>query len=192
MAREKLLHLDLETTGLDEKKHGITQIAGMVEIDGEIVETFNFHVKPYGFQEITKEALEINGTKIKDLNKFPAPGIVYKNFIKVLEKYIDKFDKTDKFHMVGYNCQSFDSEFLREFFINNKNKFYGGLFWSATIDVMALAANHLRLKRHRMSNFQLKTVAEELGIEVDETKLHDALYDIELTREIFEIVRGTK
>ena len=43
-----------------------------------------------------------------------------------------------------------------------------------------------------MENFQLKTVAKFLGVEVDETKLHDAEYDIYLTIEIFKIVTGIK
>lgn len=39
-----------------------------------------------------------------------------------------------------------------------------------------------------MENFQLRSVAKYLGIEVDETKLHDAKYDIYLTLEIYKIV----
>jgi DNA polymerase-3 subunit epsilon len=39
-----------------------------------------------------------------------------------------------------------------------------------------------------MENFKLSTVAKELVIITDETKLHDALYDIKLTRAIYTIV----
>jgi DNA polymerase-3 subunit epsilon len=39
-----------------------------------------------------------------------------------------------------------------------------------------------------MANFQLKTVAAFLGIEVDESRLHDAEYDIDLTMQIYDIV----
>jgi DNA polymerase-3 subunit epsilon len=37
-----------------------------------------------------------------------------------------------------------------------------------------------------MENFKLKTVAQEMGIEVDESKLHDAKYDLELTYQIYQ------
>jgi DNA polymerase-3 subunit epsilon len=37
-----------------------------------------------------------------------------------------------------------------------------------------------------MENFKLMTVARTLGIEVDESQLHDALYDVKLTKEIYE------
>ena len=39
-----------------------------------------------------------------------------------------------------------------------------------------------------MEDFKLKTVAKQLGIEIDESKLHDAEYDIYLTMEIHRIV----
>lgn len=39
--------------------------------------------------------------------------------------------------------------------------------------------------RNDMENFKLMTVARTMGIEIDENKLHDATYDIELTRDIF-------
>jgi DNA polymerase III subunit epsilon len=35
----------------------------------------------------------------------------------------------------------------------------------------------------------LATVAKFLGIEVDEEQTHDALYDIEITKAIYEIVK---
>jgi DNA polymerase-3 subunit epsilon len=41
-----------------------------------------------------------------------------------------------------------------------------------------------------MIDFKLKTVAKELGLWVDETRLHDAEYDIELTRSVYRIVTG--
>lgn len=44
--------------------------------------------------------------------------------------------------------------------------------------------------RNDMENFKLMTVARTMGIEIDENKLHDATYDIELTRDIFYRIIG--
>ena len=41
-----ILWVDVETTGLDRHRHGIIQIAGMVEVDGEVVETFDLRMNP--------------------------------------------------------------------------------------------------------------------------------------------------
>jgi DNA polymerase-3 subunit epsilon len=39
-----------------------------------------------------------------------------------------------------------------------------------------------------MPSFKLSRVAKTLGIEVDEDRLHDADYDVYLTREIYKTV----
>jgi DNA polymerase-3 subunit epsilon len=39
-----------------------------------------------------------------------------------------------------------------------------------------------------MENFKLCTVAKHFGIVTDEEKLHDAFYDIQLTRAIYEYI----
>ena len=41
-----------------------------------------------------------------------------------------------------------------------------------------------------MPSFKQHRVARELGIEVDEDRLHDASYNVELTRGIYRIVTG--
>lgn len=43
-------------------------------------------------------------------------------------------------------------------------------------------------KRAEMENFKQGTVAKALGINVDDSKLHDALYDIEICKQICDIV----
>jgi len=41
-----------------------------------------------------------------------------------------------------------------------------------------------------MPNFKLMSVAAEMGIDTDEARLHDANYDILLTRVVYNIVTG--
>ena len=41
-----------------------------------------------------------------------------------------------------------------------------------------------------MPSFKQQRVAKELGVQVDDSRLHDALYDVNLTREIYRIVTG--
>lgn len=185
---KKLLYLDLETTGLYPDKHGIIQISGEVEIEGKTEEQFNYTLQPFKGQLITKEALEINGRTVEEIKAFEEPRKVFNRFEAMLNKYINKFNKKDKFFMVGYNSHSFDSQFLRQFFLSNQHQYYGSYFWSAGLDVMLLAVPVLAHKRPDMENFKLMTVARELGIEVNEDRLHDAEYDIEITKAIFKKV----
>ena len=184
----KQIFYDLETTGVKFWKNSIHQLSGMVVIDGEIKDTFNIKMQPYPDAVIEDEALAIAGITREDLKTYQAFGMAYREFVKVITPHVDKFDKKDKFHLVGYNNASFDNQFLRAFFVQNKDNYFGSWFWSDTIDVMVLASQFLKDRRSEMENFKLATVAKFLGIEVDEAKTHDALYDIELTMDIYEKV----
>jgi DNA polymerase-3 subunit epsilon len=143
-------------------------------------------VQPYHKADIEDAALEVSGTKREDLKEFARFEDVYSDIIAMLGQYVNKFDKKDKFHLVGYNIKGFDTEFLRAFFLQNNDQFFGSWFWSVPIDVIVLAQTMLMPKRPDMVDFKLHTVAEALGIPVDKTQLHDASYDIELTRLIYK------
>ena len=43
-----------------------------------------------------------------------------------------------------------------------------------------------------MENFKQGTVAKALGLQVDDTRLHDAEYDIEICKAIYDIVSPYK
>ncbi|QES88829.1 3'-5' exonuclease [Rhizosphaericola mali] len=182
----KLFFFDLETTGVKYWKNGIWQIAGMVVIDGEIMETFDFKIQPNKACEIEDEALKVGGITRDDLKSFITIEEGYSSIIKVLSKYVDKFNKSDKFFLVGYNNASFDNQFFRAFFVQNGDSYFGSWFWSSSIDIMCQAADFLKKERHLMKDFKLSTVADFLKIEVDPDKLHDALYDIYLTKAIYD------
>lgn len=182
------MFFDLETTGVAFWKNGIHQIAGAIEIDGKVVQHFEFKVQPNPAALIEDEALAVSNVTRAELDFYPDMKSVYNELVKMLGTYVDKFNKTDKFFLVGYNNCSFDNPFLRAFFVQNGDQYFGSWFWSSTIDVMVLAAEYLKLERHKMPNFQQSTVARQLGIVVDETRLHDAKYDVEVLMEIYKYV----
>lgn len=184
----KILFFDLETTGLKPEKHGIHQMSGCIVIDSVVVETFNFRIQPNPKALIEDDALNIANVTREQIQAYPEMKTVYNQFTKILSNYVDKFNKTDKFFLCGYNNASFDNQFLRGFFLQNNDNYFGSWFWSNSFDVMVLASKHLAANRHKMPNFKLKTVAKEMGITVDENKLHDAMYDIELTMNIYNLL----
>jgi DNA polymerase-3 subunit epsilon len=185
---EKLFFYDLETTGVQYWKNGIHQISGSIVIDGKIEETFNFKVKPHEKAVIEEEALKVGGVTKEQILEYPDMKVVYNKLLLILSKYCDKFNKKDKFHLVGYNINSFDNQFFRAFFVQNNDNYFGSWFWPDSIDCYVLASNKFKKERDQFINFQQRTVAKYLGIEVDETKLHDAAYDIHLCYEIYKLV----
>lgn len=186
----KRLFLDLETTGIDHRKHGIHQIAGLIEIDGEIVEEFDHKVAPHEKAIIEAEALKVGGVTEEQIRGYDPIGRVYNRFLRMLGKYIDKFNREDKFFILGYNSNYFDVPFLRMWFELNGDVYFNSWFFKAEIDVMCLAGEYLGERVVKMPNFKLMTVARELGIEVGEEKLHDGIYDVKITRKIYNIVSG--
>lgn len=181
----KLLFFDTETTGVRYWKDGIHQISGYIDIDGEIKETFDFKAQPNPKAEISDEALAIAKVTREQIANYPPMETVFSEFIKMLGKYVNKNDETDNFYLVGFNNSSFDNPMLRAWFKQNGGEKYSSWFWSNCFDVFVMATPYILNQRPKMKSCNLFNVAKALGIEVDESKLHDALYDIEITRAIF-------
>lgn len=191
----KLFFFDVETTGTLFWRHSIHQLSGAIEIDGTVAETFDFHVRPYHAAQIEDEALAIAGVTREQIMEYPDQKTVHGQLCAILKKYVNQYEKKgvkEKLWMVGYNSQGFDGPFLRAFFTQCEDKYFGSWFWPHTIDVMILALHQLMYDRREMEDFKLKTVAKKLGIVVDESRLHDALYDIWITRECFKILNHLK
>jgi len=180
----KYLFCDTETSGIEPSKHGIIQIAGLIDIDGEIQESFDIKIQPFPNQLISKESMKINGLTVEDLKTFIKPQEGYAKLTEIFSKYVSKLDKTDKFFLVGFNS-TFDDAFLRQFFVNCGDEYYGSWIWWPTIDIAPFAMEFLKEERAKFPNFKLGTVAKAIGIDVDDTRLHEALYDSILTRSVY-------
>ena len=181
---------DLETTGTDVKKHSIHQIAGMVEVDGRVVEKFNIFSRPHPKALIDEGALAVCRKSAEELLAYQDMAEAHKEFKGVLGQYIDPFDRGQKAWLVGFNNRAFDDLFLRAWFEQNGDTYIGSWFWTDTLDALVLASQYLIDRRAGMPSFKQQRVAKELGILVDDSLLHDASYDVELTRSIYRIVTG--
>lgn len=179
---------DVETTGENPRKHSIHQIAGLVEVDDMVQEKFNIYSRPHPNAILEPAALNVSGVTEEQVLSYPSMTDAKNNFCRILAKYIDKFDKNQKAYLVGFNNRGFDDRFLRMWFTLCDDQFFGSWFWSDSRDTLVLASEYLESRRTSMPNFQLHTVAETLGIPVEKSKLHDARYDVELTRQIYRIV----
>jgi DNA polymerase-3 subunit epsilon len=195
---QKIIFIDVETTGVNPERNGLTQLSGCVQIGDEVKESFDFFLRPFPQDEIEIAALEVTGFDRRqfllpdhpdyiavDGQNFEDPRDIYDRMAAILGKYVNQYDKTDKFQFVGYNAHSFDMPFMRRFWEKNGNRFFGSWFWYPCLDVMLVWAQILQPVRAELSNFKLATVAKHCGIKVDDTRLHDSQYDIELTRELW-------
>lgn len=184
----KLFYFDTETTNTNPYTGGIHQLGFIIEIDGEVKERQLFHIRPPANAVIDDRALAVSKVTRQDLEGYPSFDKVYVDLISILDTYINKFDKEDKFTMVGYNSQSFDSTWLRQFFVSNGDKFFGSYFHQTTIDVMILAGYILAKEKLSMPNFQLSTIYRKLIGDIDDSILHNALADTIVTYDVFKVI----
>ena len=181
----KYLYIDTETTGLNPKTCAIHQLSGIVTADG-LTEEFNLIMAPHDGAEISfsphpyTDFVPPDPATFKD---YPSQDDVYLEFKELLKKYVDPFDTTDKFQIIGYNVQ-FDMDFLRQWFIRNGDDFIGSFFWFPPIDVMYLASIVLAGERHLLPNFRLSTVYEYVFPTDPKFDAHDALADIRATKKL--------
>lgn len=188
----KRLFYDLETTGTNYNKHCIHQLAAMLVVEDtesmrgpEIVDSIMLRIRPHEKAQILKSALDIGNVTEEQIKAYEPQEEQFKKFIAFLNKHVDRFNKQDKMYLCGFNIASFDNAFLDMFFNLNNNSFFGAYFFAGSLDMLVFASQALIDVRHTMVNFKLKTVAKTLGIPVDETKLHDAMYDNELTFDVY-------
>lgn len=180
----KTAWIDVETTGVDHERCGILQVAIIIEGKGTPIREV-FKSKPFDGAEVSKEALEVTGVTEEELqsgDRLTDKGL-YTQLVALLDKCVYKYDKKDKLVFCGYNAR-FDMDMLRELFKRNGNSYFGSYFWFPPCDIMQLAFAALIKQRCNMPNFKLTTAAKALGISVDETAAHDALYDITITKEV--------
>lgn len=179
--------IDTETTGNNSGRHGLIEIAVDIEYDN-VCEAHDLFAAPFPSDEIDPNSCIKHGYYSDDMDKFPSPDDTYNELVSILDKHVDRYNRQDKFFMIGYGV-NFDSDFLRAFFRKNGDEYFGSWFFTPAIDVMSLAGDVLKEERHRIDNFKLHTVAEFVGIDVDRSKLHGAEYDCRLAKQLYRWIQ---
>ena len=181
----KIIFIDTETGGVNAEKSALIQLSGIIEVDGTEKEKFNFYIKPFENSEVNEKALEVQGRTLEELEteKYIDESIIYKKFLEILDKYIDKYDKNDKFIVAGYNVK-FDIDILKAFFERNNNKFLFSYFNSSMLDPLySVRLLQVAGMLPVLENNKLETWCKYFNIEL---KAHDSLQDITATKKLIE------
>jgi len=175
----KVFYVDVETTGIDHREYEIIQLAGIIEIDGEVEKEFSFDIKAQHPDHYDQKALDIHEISLESLQLGFEPSEVHASLTSLLGKYVDKFDKSDKFTPAGYNVR-FDVDHLSEFFRRNNDKYYGSWFNWRLLDALSIIYLFVYMGRLSLPNYQLGTVCDYFKIPL--VNKHSALDDIRATR----------
>lgn len=183
----KMLFIDTETTGTDPVVNDIIQAAGKILVNGEVKEEFDILCQPFDHDTIEDGALKVNGRTKEELKTFPAPETLYNTLQPMFKKYVNPFNKQDKFIAGGQNVK-FDLGMMHENFKKNGDDFFFSFVHAATFDTLNLAIM-LEMKEKRKiftPNYKLESICKCLGVKLDNA--HNALADIESTMECARIM----
>lgn len=174
----KILFVDTETGGIT-KRSALIQLSGIVQLGKTTAEEFNFFVKPYAGSEVTDEALRIQGRTREEVETFEPEEVVFKKFMEILDRYIDKYNKEDKFIIAGYNVR-FDIDVIGRFLNRHGEKYLFSYIQSTTLDPLQWVAPLQLLKKIPvLKDNKLETWCNYFEIEL---KAHDSLEDIRATK----------
>ena len=166
----KILYIDSETGGTNPEKSALIQLSGIIEIDGIEKEKFNFYIKPFENSEVNEEALQVQNRTFEELKE---------------DKYVNKYDKSDKFLVSGFNV-NFDVNMLKAFFVRNHNPFLFSYIESPTfaLDPM-LIITFLQMANiiPKLENNKLGTLCKYFNIDF---QAHDSLEDIVATKKLIK------
>lgn len=182
----KVFWFDTETSGTNPHKHGIMQLAYIIEIDGRVEDQSTLYAN-CNTKEVTERALEITSFSADQIAEWPSPKKMYAALIKTFDRFIDKFDKQDKFIAGGYNVQ-FDLDFLRQLWFESGDKYFGSYFAFGVLDPAALF-RYMQWKSvlpHREEQPLIKLTLSDLAgyYGLQSAGAHDAAFDIGMTREL--------
>lgn len=182
---KKIMFLDTETTGLD-GRHGIVQIAGVIDINMEKKHEFDILTNLCANDKVSEKALEVNKRTREEISEFQPSYMAKTELDGIMQRYVSKFDKNDKFYMVGYNT-GFDHMMMSAWYKKHNDNYMMSYFFYPIIDVAQMAALHMERtgEKCRLTNFKLGTLGIYLGFIDNTEELHNALADISLTRDIF-------
>ena len=181
----KTLYFDFETTGLNPMVHAPIQFAGIIDVDGKIVDEFEYFASP-GAMEVDNKALEVNGRTLKEILAWPSQDALHDALCSKFGHHVDKFNSDDRLTPCAFNGW-FDYTFMSELFRRAGDKYFGSWTNHRLLDPLPVArflvhAGVLPPPR----NFKQTTLCETFGIST--ANAHDALADVRMLRSLMMLL----
>ena len=191
-----ILFIDTETTGLDANKHSIIEIACAHYKDGKLQSTFQ---RKFVSNTVILDmgALRVNKQNTASLLEIGKKCSEQQGAFDLMD-YLLSLDNKD-LHVCGHNVH-FDVGFVKALLTK-----YGIEGWDQAVSYRQLdTCDRARMliesgiitEQMGGRGAGLKTIATALGVTVDETKLHGAMYDTELCAAVYfkmiEILRNRR
>ena len=177
----KVIAYDVETSGLDKELCGLTQLSGVIYIDGVQVDEFNFDIRPFEGAEIQKKALEVTGKTYDEVMNYTEESEVFQEFIAILKKHINPMIYEDSLTPLAYNGQ-FDNGFMQAWFERQGKKFSNYINYRLVDPLALLRVLHLEGLTN-LPSYKLSLVYKAIFDE--DFKAHDSQADVKAMMKIY-------
>jgi DNA polymerase III epsilon subunit-like protein len=180
----KIIWTDLETGGLYPEQSDVTQIAAILDVDGEIKGELNIFLRPDPAR-VSASALAVQK---KTLEQVLAHPLSQAEGYGAFRTQLEVWTSDGKASWGGQNAE-FDVRFCKALFKANGAE--GGLsayFDGTTVDTRYLADGLRSKGQLRAPNSKLGTICSAVGVPLGDGA-HDALNDIRATRAAFYELR---
>ncbi|MGR9088716.1 MAG: ribonuclease T [Gammaproteobacteria bacterium] len=173
--------VDIETSGFNPKKNALLEIAAIiVEFDSRrelvITERHSTHVIPFKNAELDESALKFNGIDPHHPFRMAVEETEALHVIFRPIRHAIKRNQCNRAILVGHN-PAFDINFLNAAIHRTQNK-RSPFHPFSTVDTATLGGLAYQ-------ETVLAKIAKAAGLEWDNERAHSALYDAEVTAEIF-------
>tara|TARA_R110002020_G_scaffold148509_3_gene324356 strand:- start:1019 stop:1627 length:609 start_codon:yes stop_codon:yes gene_type:complete len=187
----KLFFFDTETSGINPVNDDIWQIAGMVEVNGKVIDAFDIKMRPRYIERIPEKLFKMFNTTKEEMMKYPSRESAFDKVLDFFSKHTDIESRDGSLIPVGHNAASFDMAFFKKFF--NEEFKYKSMEWQHLLDYHCIDTMNLcalaaltGVFPEEADSLRLADSCEIMGIDFDEEEAHDALYDVKKTRSLFK------
>lgn len=185
MTLNKILWVDVETTGFSPKRNGIISIAAFMMVDGVIDPVngrFVAEMNPVG-REIEESALAVNGFTRERIESAKDWALVAVDFVTWMASFAEEFPM--KKAVCGGYYNSFDVGMISNWLESTGMYLFGEFIHPQLLDVCEVVKRTGHSSVRYLPNKKLGTVTKALGVDLGDDA-HNAEADILATIEVWK------
>ena len=181
----KILFIDSLTTGKDPYSCAIYRLGGIFTVNGEEKLRFELRMRPHDTASIREESIWIGGETRTSLIYYQDQKEVFKQFIGLLDMYVDVHNASDKLFLAGFNTSQLEYPFLNNWFSRNRNKRFNDYFYKQPIDLMCISNFLFIKKRPYLVDYKMETAAKLFGLTVPAEKEINCINNAKVSLDMF-------
>lgn len=159
----KRVYIRVQSLGPYPSKYSILRLVGCIESEEVLRYIFDFNIQPESDEVYSDEWLEQHGINRSDKLLTYTKVTARDELVRVLDKFINKYEPQDRAFLMVFNDTKYDDKFLKNLLFNSGSNMKS-YFWNTVIDVKVLASEFAKHKVKLMHGFELNKLCKAFGV----------------------------